>query len=269
MCDAADHHWDFARKGAELGVSANDLCIAIVGKDLKTTPLPTGQPLSLVPLCLPSHPIGHSKLVTKAPWSRLIAPWWYESEKGLPWLSWDDGKDKQEEVKEKEPPTTFFGWEVFEVEFEKSNSDAFQLLISPLSSYGDYQNSRVRWHEQNSGTGDFRALECASAVEEHAFRLLLLKLVVTKGDAGKLPVAIVDRAMHFLKLYSPDFPVKMRNEMLKIGLLSGRTQFYAQSILEYATAVSSLKVPVNVWFLPYPPGWGGDFKEVVGRSLRS
>ena len=75
--------------------------------------------------------------------------------------------------------------------------------------------------------------------------------------------------MRFLKLCSPDFPAKMRNEMLKIGLLSGRTQFYAQSILEYATAVSSLKVPVNMWLLPYPPGWGGDFKEVVGRSLRS
>ena len=53
MCDAADHHWDFARKGAELGVSANDFCIAIVGKDLKTTALPTGQPLSIVPLLSP------------------------------------------------------------------------------------------------------------------------------------------------------------------------------------------------------------------------
>ena len=84
--DSTDAHWAFAKQAAKLGVTANELCIAVIGKDLKISPLPTGQPLELVPKTLPSHPKGHSKLITKAPWNRTISPYWYESEKGLPWL---------------------------------------------------------------------------------------------------------------------------------------------------------------------------------------
>ena len=63
----------------------------------------------------------------------------------------------------------------------------------------------------------------------------------TKDDAGKLPHEVVNKAMHYLNFCSPDFPANTRTEMLKVGLLSSRTQFYAQTLLEYATTVSSFE----------------------------
>ena len=264
--DATDSMWDFARKGSELGVTASELAVAIIGKDLRTTPLPTGQPMSLVPTVLPSHPLGHSKLVTKAPWFLTIAPWWYESEKGLPWFS--EWSQEEEAVEQKvEPPTTYFGWELFVEEFEEGNHDIFVLLCSSASSYEQHQSLRLDWHKANAGTQDIRSISCGAAVEEHSLMLLLLKLVLTKGDAGSVPKPVSDRAMSLLKTHSPDFVSTMHTFLGKLNLFTGATQFYAQALMEYSSSVAELSVPVNLWKLPSPPGSQLSFgDQLLGRK---
>ena len=44
-----------------------------------------------------------------------------------------------------------------------------------------------------------------------------LKVIITEGEAGKLPKDVVDKAMHYLKMYSPDFSSDMCREMMKLG----------------------------------------------------
>ena len=108
--DAIDSMWDFARKWSDLGVTTNEFIVAIIGKDLHITPFPMGHPMSLVPIVFPSHPFGHSKLVTNEPWFRTIAPWWYENEKGffpLVLQMEPRGGSPEEKV---EPPIFFFFW---------------------------------------------------------------------------------------------------------------------------------------------------------------
>ena len=85
----------------------------------------------------------------------------------------------------------------------------------------------------------------------------------TKADAGRLPRMVINKAMHYLKLCSPDFPANTRTEMLKVGLLLGRTQFYAQSLLEYATTVSSFEGSCQHVASPLPT------RNVIHRSVRS
>ena len=172
--DATDSMWEFARKGSELGVTASELAVAIIGKDLRTTPLPTGQPMSLVPTVLPSHPLGHSKLVTKAPWFRTMRHGGLKAKRVSPG-SPNGAKRRRSRKRKWSHPLPFLGWELFVEEFEEGNHDVFVLLCSSAFSYEHHQSLRLDWHKSNAGTQDVRAISCGAAVEEHSFMLLFLK----------------------------------------------------------------------------------------------
>ena len=131
-------------------------------------------------------------------------------------------------------------------EFEEGNYDIFVLLCSSASSYEHHQSICLDWHRSNAGTQDVRAISCGAAVEEHSFMLLLLKLVLTKGDAGSVPGPVADRAMSLLKTHSPDFVSTRHTALGKLNLFTGSTQFYAQVLMEYCSSVAELSVPVNL-----------------------
>ena len=73
MTHSTQNHCDWATKAAEVNITLHDLVIAVIGKDLKTDPLASGQPPSKLAKCFPSHPKGHSKLIFREPRSRKLA----------------------------------------------------------------------------------------------------------------------------------------------------------------------------------------------------
>ena len=265
--DSTDAHWAFAKQAAKLGVTANELCIAVIGKDLKISPLPTGQSLELVPKTLPSHPKGHSKLVTRAPWNRTISPWWYESEKGLPWLEGAIHGTKEEE-KAESIPTTYFGWTVFAPELLKEHEDIQAIMIHPCKTYDTYQDERIAWHKNTPKLTDFRFVEKIAAIEEHAWYLLLLKAVATKAHGGKLSIDQAKRVYGLIDLHGKDFDKFASEEIRKAGTATGANQMYVQAVANYAISAGRITVPINFWSMPAPPGHPTSFSAVLKDSLK-
>ena len=224
---------------------------AVISKDLKREPLPTGQPLELIPKCLPSHPKGHSKLVFREPWCRKLADPAHPSEQGLPWKL-----STLHKLPEPEEDKTAWGWPRFYSPLSKDNADILSLLFHPCADLKEFVNSRRTWHDQQvSKRGPL--VNTLLVIEEHSFYILPLKLVITKGDANRISPDQHHEAIELLKKYGPlllhaadkalgslKLPVEMRQEV----------QSYTQAVYEYAKAVDKLSTPVNLWLLPVPPG---------------
>ena len=154
------------------------MVIAVIREDLKTDPLPSGQPLNRLPKCFPSHPKGHSKFIFREPWSRKLADPMHASEKGLP---------RKAPVAQLEPvqvELTSWNWPRFYTAFSEDNSDILSILFHPHPTLQPFINAMREWRDLQVSTRD-KLVNTLLVLEEHAFYIVLLKLVATKGEANK------------------------------------------------------------------------------------
>ena len=79
------------------------------------------------------------------------------------------------------------GWEQFGSVLE-GNSDVLAFLIHPFANLNDYIKSRHKWHAQAiTSIGCQEAKNHLIDIEQHSFMLILLKVLVTKGDSKLMP----------------------------------------------------------------------------------
>ena len=103
-------------------------------------------------------------------------------------------------------------------------------------------------------------------VDQHAFMLVLLKVLVTKGESMLMPSTQVEQVKRFLQKYEALFPEKAQ-EVLNQVRLGGSDRDYVGSVKEYALAAHNLVTPVNIWRIPYPRGHAAVFASPTKLSL--
>ena len=170
-------------------------------------------------------------------------------------------------AREPDVELTSWGWEQFFASVSEGNSDMLCFLTHPFPSLNEYVNSRKAWH--NKAITSPRAKEAKDHlvdVEQHAFMLILLKVLVTKGESMLMPSTQVDQVKQFLQKYEALFPEKAQEVLNKVRL-GGSDRDYVGSIKEYALAAHNLITPVNIWRIPYPRGHAAVFASPTKLSL--
>ena len=221
---ATSQHWSFCDAATALDVSTQDILMAILGVNLRNQPLPIGAGLGMLPRSLPSHPRGHNKLVFQPPWNKTITPLDHASEVGLPWHS-----TQAVEVKE---AVTDWGWPLFFSHLLLGNMDVQSFLTHPIRDLDDYVAHRKQWHKEAITIPKQESLNAMLCVEQHAFMILLLKLLVTKALSKKMPEGQIKRCNQLLADLSPHLMPKAREELNRLDL-GGSDSGYLQSIQDY------------------------------------
>ena len=149
----------------------------------------------------------------------------------------------------------------------EGNSDVLCFLIHPFPSLNEYVNSRKAWHSKAiTSPGAEEAKDHLVGVEQHAFMLILLKVLVTKGESMLMPPTQVDQVKGYLRKYKGLFPDKAREILNKVQL-GGSDRDYLGSVKEYALAAHNLITPVNIWRIPHPTGHAAVFASPTRLSL--
>ena len=104
-------------------------------------------------------------------------------------------------------------------------------------------------------------------MEEHSFYICMLKLVVTKGQGGKVPKEQLEEAIALLKQLAPQL-LPTANLVLNKLDIAPEHQIYSQTTDEYCVEVSRLSTPVNLWQLPSPPGSCGGFDAFNAKAIK-
>ena len=108
-------------------------------------------------------------------------------------------------------------------------------------------------HKLITSIGCNAAKELLLDIEQHAFMLILLKVLTTKGQSRLMPQSQIDKVNSYLSRYASEFETKAR-EALGRGQLGGKDKDYVNAMETYALAAHKLVTPVNVWMIPYPNG---------------
>ena len=198
--------------------------MAILGVNLRNQPLPTGAGLGMLPRSLPSHPRGHNKLVFQPPCSKTITPLDHASEVGLPWHS-----TQAVEVKE---AVTDWGWPLFFSHLLLGNMDVQSFLTHPTRDLDKYVSHRKQWHKEAITIPKQEILNAMLRVEQHAFMILVLKLLVTKALSKKMPEGQIKRSNQLLADLSPHLMPKAREELSRLDL-GASDSGYLQSIQDF------------------------------------
>ena len=118
----------------------------------------------------------------------------------------------------------------------------------------DYVSSRQAWHNKAiTSPGCKEAKDHLVDVEQHAFMLILLKVLSTKGESMLMPSTQIEKIRKFLDKYEAFFPEKAQ-EVLDQVRLGGSDRDYVGAVETYALAAHNLVTPVNIWRIPYPRG---------------
>ena len=254
--------WVWCEKATAFNVTTAEVCKAVLSIDLSDQPLPLGGAFHMLPNALPSHPKGLGKRLFKPPYSKTLTPAHHPSEQGLPWNA-----HLEQLAREPDVELTSWGWEQFFGSVLEGNSDVLSFLIHPCSSLNEYVNSRKAWHNKAiTSPGAKEMMGHLIDVEQHAFMLVLLKVLVTKGESMLMPSTQVDQVKRFLQKYEAVFPEKAQ-EVLNQVRLGGSDRDYVGSVKEYALAAHNLITPVNIWRIPYPRGHAAVFASPTKLSL--
>ena len=162
------------------------MCLAVINVKLDQVPVPAGAAYHLLPKSIPSHPKGVDKKLLRHPYNKSITPPHHPSEQGLPWLA------VQEQLRASPSPPrmekTSWGWDLFFTSLLECNSDVRQFLIHPHTNLEAYVDARKKWHAQNiTFVGCEDAKNYLLEVEQHAFMMVMLKLLATKGQSMLCP----------------------------------------------------------------------------------
>ena len=258
------HHssWLWCEKAAIFNVTTADVCKAVLNIDLSDRPLPLGGAFHMLPNNLPSHPKGLDKRLFKPPYSKTLTPSSHPSEQGLPW-----NHHIEQLAKEPEVELTSWGWVQFFASVLEGNSDVLCFLIHPFPSLREYVSARKAWHSRAiTSPGAGNAKDHLVDVEQHAFMIILLKVLTTKGDSMLMPPTQVDQVKGYLREYEALFPDKAQEILNKIQL-GGSDRDYVSAVKEYALAAHNLVTPVNIWRIPYPTGHAAVFASPTRLSL--
>ena len=258
------HHssWVWCEKATVFNITTAEVCKAVLNIDLSDQPLPLGGAFHMLPNTLPSHPKGLDKRLFKPPYSKTLTPATHPSEQGLPWNHHIEQLSKEPEVE-----LSSWGWVQFFASVLEGNSDVLCFLIHPFPSLKEYVSSRKAWHARAiTSPGAKQARDHLVDVEQHAFMLILLKVLTTKGDSMLMPPTQVEQVRGYLREYEVSFPDKAQEVLNKVQL-GGSDRDYLASVKEYALAAHNLVTPVNIWRIPYPTGHAAVFASPTKLSL--
>ena len=124
----------------------------------------------------------------------------------------------------------------------EGNSDVLAFLIHPFASLID--------------------------VEQHAFMLVLLKVLSTKGESMLMPSTQIKQVGKYLTTYEATFPQNAQDTLDKVQL-GGRDRECVSAVKTYALSAHKLLTPVNIWMIPYPTGHAAVFASPNKLSLVS
>ena len=188
------HHssWVWCEKASVFNVTTADVCKAVLDVDMSERPLPLGGAFHMLPNNLPSHPKGLDKRLFKHPYNKSLTPASHPSEQGLPW-----NQHIEELPREPEMELTNWHWDLFFPRVLEGNTDVLCFLIHPFATLNEYVNSRKAWHSRaitSPGAREFK--DHLVDVEQHAFMLILLKVLTTKAESLLMPPGQVERVVN-------------------------------------------------------------------------
>ena len=247
------HHssWIWCEKASVFNITTADICKAVLDVDMSERPLPLGGAFHMLPNNLPSHPKGLDTRLFKHPYNKALTPAHHPSEQGLPWNQHIEELQREEEVE-----LTNWKWDLFFPYVLEGNTDVLCFLIHPFTTLTEYVNSRKAWHSRaitSPGAREFK--DHLVDVEQHAFMLILLKVLTTKADSLLMPPGQVERVHGYLRKYEGLFPDRAQEILNKAREgISDSDRDYVGTVKEYALAAHQLVTPVNIWRIPYPRG---------------
>ena len=260
------HHssWVWCEKAGVFNVTTADVCKAVLDVDMSERPLPLGGAFHMLPNNLPSHPKGLDKRLFKHPCNKHLTPANHPSEQGLPW-----NQNLEELQKEPEMELTNWQWDLFFGRVLQGNTDVLCFLIHPFTSLKDYVEARKVWHARSftaPGANEIKG-ELVD-VEQHAFMIVLLKVLTTKADSHLMPPGQIDIVRRYLEKYEGDFADRAQEVLTTIKRSIGEKDLnYFASVKEYALSAHNLDTPVNIWRIPYPAGHAPVFASPTRLSL--
>ena len=260
------HHssWAWCEKAGVFNVTTSDVCKAVLDVDMSERPLPLGGAFHMLPNNLPSHPKGLDKRLFKHPYNKHLTPANHPSEQGLPW-----NQHLEELPKEPEMELTNWEWDLFFSRVLQGNTDVLCFLIHPFTSLKDYVEARKVWHSRSftaPGANEIKG-ELVD-VEQHAFMIVLLKVLTTKADSHLMPPGQIDIVRRYLQKYEGDFADRAQEVLTRIKRSIGEKDLnYFASVKEYALSAHNLDTPVNIWRIPYPAGHAPVFASPTRLSL--
>ena len=260
------HHssWVWCEKAGVFNVTTADVCKAVLDVDMSERPLPLGGAFHMLPNNLPSHPKGLDKRLFKHPYNKSLTPASHPSEQGLPWNQHIDELQKEPEME-----LTNWQWDLFFPRVLQGNTDVLCFLIHPFTSLKEYVEARKVWHSRSITAPGARELKDHLVdVEQHAFMLILLKVLTTKADSLLMPPGQVELVRGYLRKYEGLFPDRAQETLNKVKEgISDKDRNYLASVKEYALAAHNLDTPVNIWRIPYPAGHAPVFASPTRLSL--
>ena len=133
----------------------------------------------------------------------------------------------------------------------------------------EYVEARKIWHSRSITAPGAGALKDQLVdVEQHAFMLVLLKVLTTKADSLLMPPSQVDIVRGYLRKYEGLFPDRAQEVLNTVkDQISDKDRNYLASVKEYALAAHNLDTPVNIWRIPYPAGHAPVFASPTRLSL--
>ena len=151
----------------------------------------------------------------------------------------------------------------------EGNSDVLAFLIHPFAGLSDYIKSRRKWHAQAiTSVGCQEAKNHLIDIEQHAFMLVLLRVLSTKGESILIPSTQTEQVGKYLTTYEATFPQNAQDTLDKVQL-GGRDKEYVSAVKTYALSAHRLLTPVNIWMIPYPTGHAAVFVSPSKLSLLS
>ena len=260
------HHssWLWCEKAGVFNVTTSDVCKAVLDVDMSERPLPLGGAFHMLPNNLPSHPKGLDKRLFKHPYNKHLTPAHHPSEQGLPW-----NQHLEELQKEPEVELTNWQWDLFFGRVLQGNTDVLCFLIHPFTSLKDYVEARKVWHARSfTAPGASEIKGELVDVEQHAFMIVLLKVLTTKADSHLMPPGQIDIVRGYLQKYEGDFPDRAQEVLSRVKKNIGEKDLnYFASVKEYALSAHNLDTPVNIWRIPYPAGHAPVFASPTRLSL--
>ena len=260
------HHssWVWCEKAGVFNITTADVCKAVLDVDMSERPLPLGGAFHMLPNNLPSHPKGLDKRLFKHPYNKHLTPANHPSEQGLPWNQHIDELQKEPEME-----LTNWEWDLFFPRVLQGNTDVLCFLIHPFTSLKDYVEARKVWHTRSFTAPGARELKDHLVdVEQHAFMLVLLKVLTTKAASHLMPPGQIDIVRGYLQKYEGVFPDRAQEVLSEVKKrISDKDHNYFASVKEYALSAHNLDTPVNIWRIPYPAGHAPVFASPTRLSL--
>ena len=107
--------------------------------------------------------------------------------------------------------------------------DVQSFLTHPIRDLDEYVTHRRQWHREAITIPKQEIVNAMLCVEQRAFMILVLKLLVTKALSKKMPEGQIKRANHLLADLSPHLMPKAREELSRLDL-GASDSGYLQSI---------------------------------------